>query len=102
MAFKEKRREERYRVEMTCTLPDNEEMEVLDISRHGLSLFGTVSLVSGEPIDINVNADGAILPIRAMIVNMTEIGDKIRYGLEIISHPEQWLDIIYTKMMNNR
>ena len=102
MAFKEKRREERFSVDIMCTVLDDNNVRVLDISRHGIGLLGDVKLIEGKAVDLTINLDGEDMPIRGVVMNASEYNGQNRYGLEIVSHPETWLDLIYRHMLNNK
>lgn len=101
MAYKEKRRERRYKVHMSCIVGNNEEMRVLDVSRHGISLLGSTMILEQEPVNIRVAADGFFVEIRAQVSNVTRADGKVRFGMEIVSSDSSWDDLIYSIMIKH-
>lgn len=97
MAYKEKRREKRFDVDMSCTVKGQSpcEMKVLNISKSGIAIWGSDALTDSGGIDLEVDVGGAVIPIRAVVCNVSRLEGKARYGMEIVQSPEQWLDIIY-------
>ncbi len=103
MAFKEKRREERYHVDMMCIVEKEHEFEVLDVSQHGISILGGKEYNMESSIDVGVEyGNGELIMVRGIIRNAVLLNGKHRYGLEITSHDDTWLHLVYAHMMDNK
>lgn len=102
MAFKEKRREERFKVDMVCNIEDFGEINIVDISKGGVGLLGKEGLIEGKAVDLTIDLDGEQMPIRGVVVFCKEKESGVRYGVEIVKYPESWLNLIYRHMMKNR
>lgn len=103
MAFKEKRREERYNVEIPCVVGENEDvMYTRNISLHGVGIRGSLELYENTPVDIQVVVDGNPIPLRGLVVHSHNKNDEMIYGLEIIRTPEEWINLIYEHKKLNR
>lgn len=103
MAFKEKRREERFPVELECKISkDDVSMSVLDISLHGISISGMHQLNVDTHVDIILGSKEDPIGIGAVVRNAVTIGDKYRYGLEIMTVPDKWMNLVYSYMIANK
>lgn len=103
MAYKEKRREDRYNVNMTCTIaPMSKDIKVVDVSLHGMSIVGDVDLSIDHSVDIRIKHEGNFMALRAVVRNSIIWDGDYRYGLEVIVSPESWLELVYSCMKSNK
>lgn len=103
MIFKEKRREKRYSPNLTCTiLPNSEPMDVLDVSLHGMSIISDLVFSEGDLLDIQVELISVgYITVGVIIRNVTKLRGKNRYGLEINTIPEPWINFVYRLMFES-
>ena len=103
MLFKEKRREKRYSPDLTCTiLPSTEQLKVLDVSVHGLSIVSRAQYSIGQELKINVELIlVGYISVSVVVRNLSKIHGKNRYGLEITTIPEPWVSFVYHIMAQN-
>lgn len=97
MAYKEKRREGRYTINLSCIVkPGDVNMTIHDISMHGLSILGNSKFDQYQQIDVSIEPENhEPLLVRGTIRNMIDIEDNTRYGLSIQDSPETWLQFVY-------
>lgn len=101
MAYKEKRREKRYAVDIPCIVSEVGDMQILDVSRSGIGILGEAGLSEDKQICVTIYNDGDYIILFAHVMSMVEVENKVRYGLEIVSHNEPWLDLVYRVMMQS-
>lgn len=104
MAYKEKRREERFNVDMRCIAGvDCVDMDVVDISLHGISIIGDADFKEEQPIDITVKCDnGGDIKLRAVVKNSIIWDGAYRYGTQIVQDSEEWMHLVYGYMIKNK
>lgn len=97
VGFREKRREKRYSPDLTCKiLPDSEQMKVLDVSIHGLSIKSNMRIAIGGIVRIRVDLISlGHVDVDVLVRNKTKIRRSIRYGLEICTIPDVWINFVY-------
>lgn len=104
MAFKEQRREGRYRVDMRCmVLPAEEYVSLLDVSLHGASILGAVDFSHEQHVEILFDTnDGKSIRVDGVVRNAIEVGNNKRYGVEIFTVPDEWSDLVYKRMLESK
>ena len=103
MAYKEKRREERYYVDLVgMVVPADEIMKIIDVSLHGISVVGASELEVDHSVDITISIDDISVSVNAVVRNSIIWDGDYRYGMEISSPSDSWMDIVYSQMKRNR
>lgn len=96
MSYVDRRREERYSVDLECTAGiDKIHMKVNDISIHGLSIIGNATFYQLHEVEIEVQIKlSKSIQIRAVVRDCSYDNSGSRYGLEIFDIPKAWIKLV--------
>lgn len=98
MSYTDRRREERYSVDLSCTVgTDKVPMRVCDVSFSGVGVKGNVTLFQLHQveveIDIRIGFSKHIL-LRGVVRDIQPMDDCTRYGLEVFDVPTKWIKFV--------
>lgn len=98
MSYVDRRREERYGVDLNCTVgPSRIPMKVCDVSLSGLGITGSAILYQLHQveveIDVHIGFSNHIL-LRGVVRDVIPCNGYTRYCLEIFDTPNKWIKYV--------